>query len=84
MTDWIGIALRFGVYADLLLLFGLAAYPLYAASPRRPRRARATIAGLAMFGLLLSVLSFLQMVAAMSGVTIADLDRDNKPGGGPV
>ena len=76
MTDWIGIALRFGVYADLLLLFGLAAYPLYAASPRRPRRARATIAGLAMFGLLLSVLSFLQMVAAMSGVTIADLDRD--------
>ena len=76
MTDWIGIALRFGVYADLLLLFGLAAYPLYAASPRGPRRARATIVGLAALGLLLSALSFLQMVAAMSGVTIADLDRD--------
>ena len=76
MTDWIGIALRFGVYADLLLLFGLAAYPLYAASPRGPRRARATIVGLAALGLLLSALSFLQMVAAMSGVTIADVDRD--------
>ena len=67
MTDWLGVALRFGVYADLLLLFGLAAYPLYAATPSRPLGGRPMIAGLAGLGVLLSALSFLQMVASMSG-----------------
>ena len=76
MTDWIGVALRFTVYADLLLLFGLAAYPLYAASPSRPLGGRASVAGLAALGLLLSTLSFLQMVASMSGATIAGIDRE--------
>jgi copper resistance protein D len=76
MADWIGVALRFGVYADLLLLFGLAAYPLYAASPSRPSGGRGTIAGLAGFGLLLSILSFLQTVASMSGATITGIDRE--------
>ena len=75
MTDWLGVALRFGVYADLLLLFGLAAYPLYAATPSRPLGGRPMIAGLAGLGVLLSALSFLQMVASMSGATIADIDR---------
>lgn len=76
MFDWIGVALRFGVYADLLLLFGLAVYPLYAASPSRPLGGRAIIAGLAGLGLLLSALSFLQTVASMSGATIAGIDRE--------
>ena len=75
MTDWLGVALRFGVYADLLLLFGLAAYPLSAATPSRPLGGRPMIAGLAGLGVLLSALSFLQMVASMSGATIADIDR---------
>lgn len=76
MADWIGVTLRFGVYADLLLLFGLAVYPLYAASPSRPLGGRTMVAGLAGFGLLLSALSFLQMVASMSGATIAGIDRE--------
>lgn len=77
MTDWIGVALRFGAYADLLLLFGLAAYPLYATSPSRPLGGRAMIAGLAGLGLLLSTLSFLQTVASMAGTTtIAGIDRE--------
>lgn len=76
MTDWIGVALRFGVYADLLLLFGLAVYPLYAASPSRPFGDRLMIAGLAGLGLLLSNLSFLQMVASMSSATITGIDRE--------
>lgn len=76
MTDWIGIGLRFGIYADLLLLFGLAAYSLYAARPPWPARERRIIAGLALLGLLLSVLSFLQMIAAMSGGTMAGIDRE--------
>jgi len=76
MTDWIGVALRFGVYADLLLLFGLAVYPLYAASPSRPLGARPIIASLAGLGLLLSILSFSQMVASMSGATITGIDRE--------
>ena len=76
MTDWIGVALRFAVYADLLLLFGLAVYPLYAAGPSRPLGGRASVAVLAALGLLLSALSFLQMVASMSGATIAGIDRE--------
>jgi putative copper resistance protein D len=76
MTDSIGVTLRFGVYADLLLLFGLAAYPLYAESPSRPLGGRAMLAGLAGIGLLLSALSFLQTVASMSGATIAGIDRE--------
>ncbi|MBN9554456.1 MAG: copper homeostasis membrane protein CopD [Alphaproteobacteria bacterium] len=76
MTDWLGVALRFGVYADLLLLFGLAAYPLYAASPSRPLGGRLMIAGVAGLGLLLSILSFLQTVASMARTTIAGVDRE--------
>ena len=76
MTDWIGIALRFGVYADLMLLFGLAAYPIYEVNPLEPSRARVIIAGLTLLGLLLSGLSFVQMVAAMSGVAITGIDRE--------
>jgi putative copper resistance protein D len=76
MTDWIGVVLRFAVYADLLVLFGLAAYPLYAASPSRPLGGRAIVAGLTALGLLFSALAFLQMVGSMSGATIAGIDRE--------
>lgn len=83
------IGLRFGVYADLMLLFGLAVYPLH--GPRRhPRiRPRGILTTLAGLGLVLSAAAFVAMTAEMAGVPIAGLDRetmrfvlvDTAPGG---
>lgn len=76
MTDGAAIALRFGLYLDLMLLFGLAAYPLYAASPTPPARRRAALATLAALGVVVSIAGFAFMIAQMAGVAVADLDRD--------
>ncbi len=78
MSEGVAIALRFGVYLDLMLLFGLAAYPLYSG-----RRARACAAarrmapfGLAVLGLVLAIASFVVMTAMMAGVSVTELDRE--------
>lgn len=69
------IALRFGVYLDLMLLFGLAAYSLYATRPALGRQP-AVLGWLAVLGLVLSTAGFVLMTADMAGVTIPDLDRE--------
>ena len=78
MSEGAAIALRFGVYLDLMLLFGLAAYPLYsggavcpAASPRP-----SLLRGLAILGLVLGAAGFVLMTAMMAGVPVAGLDRE--------
>lgn len=76
MTDWAAIALRFGVYLDLMLLFGLAAPALYATRPVPVGRQPAALGWLAVLGLVLSTAGFALMMAEMTGVTIADLDRE--------
>lgn len=76
MTDWLTVALRFAAYGDLLLLFGLAAYPLYASAPPRFVGGRGVISTLALLGLGVSGVAFLQLVASMSGVSIAEIDGD--------
>lgn len=76
MNDWAAIALRFGSYLDLMLLFGLAVYPLHAAGSAPVSRRRTGLAMLAGLGLVLSTAGFALMTAEMAGVMIADLDRE--------
>lgn len=76
MADWAVVALRFAVYLDLMLLFGLTAYPLYSSSPARLVCGRAVLSTLAGLGLVLSFAAFLQMTAGMAGVAVGDLDRE--------
>ncbi|MDP3674094.1 MAG: copper homeostasis membrane protein CopD [Novosphingobium sp.] len=78
MGEGVAIALRFGVYLDLMLLFGLAVYPLYSggAGYRAAGHGRLASLGLAMLGLALGIASFVVMTAAMAGVAVAGLDRE--------
>jgi len=79
VTDWGLIAVRFALYADLMLLVGLSAFPLY--SFTRAEREGRTILRLgtiliwfAVGGLLFSVSGFAIASAAMMGVPLTDLD----------
>ena len=79
MTDWGLIAIRFALYADLMLLVGLAAFPLY--SLTRSEREDGTIlplggklVWLAVAALPLSAAGFAISSAAMMGVPVTALD----------
>lgn len=72
MSDWVNIALRFGLYVDLMVLFGVALFGLYSLGgqdrisgkvlPFRP-----ILGGTAALGVLLSLASMLMLVSTMSG-----------------
>lgn len=73
------IAVRLGLYVILILLPGLAAFPLYAL--RRLERAddailplRSTFVFLAVFGFVMSGIGYLVLLASMSGNSIGDPD----------
>lgn len=67
MAELINIVLRFALYVDLLLLFGLALFALYSAETQL--RFRKLLRGLALIGALLSVAGLVLMTRAMSGET---------------
>lgn len=67
MADLINIVLRFALYVDLLLLFGLALFALYSADALL--RFRPMLRGMALIGALLSVAGLVLMTRAMSGET---------------
>ncbi|TWC27533.1 MULTISPECIES: copper homeostasis membrane protein CopD [unclassified Pseudomonas] len=74
MSDSIGIALRFGLYVDLMLLSGLPLFGLYSLKGRERVSGavlpfRLMLAGTAALGLLLSIASMVVMASAMSGET---------------
>jgi putative copper resistance protein D len=74
MSDSIGIALRFGLYVDLMLLLGLPLFGLYSLKGRERVSGavlpfRLMLAGMAALGLLLSIASMVVMASAMSGET---------------
>ena len=79
MADWGLIAVRFALYADLMLLVGLSAFPLYSFT-RAERAARAMLplgtllVWLTTAGLLLSVAGFAVASAAMMGERVGSLD----------
>lgn len=72
------IVIRFALYADLMVLAGITAFPLYALS--RSERAsgilplKGTSISLAAVGLALSGLGLLALVAAMAGSSVWDVD----------
>ncbi|WP_095052095.1 copper homeostasis membrane protein CopD [Pseudomonas sp. Irchel s3b2] len=72
MSDSISIALRFALYMDLMLLFGLALFGLYSLKGQERMSGavlpfRSMLAGTAVLGVVLSVASMLMMASAMSG-----------------
>lgn len=67
MADLLNIILRFALYVDLLLLFGLALFGLYSFNARL--RFRPLLRGMAVTGALLSVAGLVLMTRAMSGET---------------
>ncbi|QAY85247.1 copper homeostasis membrane protein CopD [Pseudomonas arsenicoxydans] len=79
MNEALGIALRLGLYVDLMLLFGLALFALYSLEGQERRSGtvlplRSMLAGAAALGVLLSVASLVVMASAMSGESdIAEL-----------
>lgn len=80
MADPLGIVIRFALYINLMVLFGLPLFALYAlrggqrfANAVLPVRA-ATI-GTGMLALALSALSIVAMTASMAGVPLFDVDR---------
>ncbi|AWM91340.1 copper resistance protein CopD [Pseudomonas sp. 31-12] len=74
MSDSIGIALRFGLYVDLMLLVGLPLFGFYSLRGRERVSGavlpfRLMLAGTAALGLLLSIASMVVMASGMSGET---------------
>ncbi|ANI59557.1 copper homeostasis membrane protein CopD [Pseudomonas sp. GR 6-02] len=74
MSDSVGIALRFALYVDLMLLFGVALFGLYSLKGQERMSGavlpfRSMLAGTAVLGAVLSVASMVMMASAMSGET---------------
>lgn len=80
MTDWGVVAIRFALYSDLMLLVGLAAFPLYSFNTSERQRfspiGHISCAWLALAGLLLSVIGFAFAAAQMMGVTLDNMNPD--------
>lgn len=76
MGDPLYIGIRFALYADLMLLFGLPLFAIYTPDERKngPDH-RGVLGSLAVVGLTLSALSIVAMTASMAGVAILDVDR---------
>ncbi|MGE7955266.1 copper homeostasis membrane protein CopD [Pseudomonas sp. NPDC089530] len=76
MGDLLTIALRFALYLDLTLLFGLALFSLYGLGSAQDRwRFRRPLAMTVVLGVLLSGGALLQLALSMSGAaSLAELD----------
>lgn len=78
MIETLNIALRAALYVDLMLLFGLPLFGLYALTGAErgvggPVIFRPLMIGLSTIAVGLSLLSFVVMTAAMAGVAISDV-----------
>lgn len=82
MADTLMIGIRFALFADLMLVMGMAAFPLY--TLRRGENDEARVAAelataqpwLCGFGLFTSLAGMLVLTASMQGVAIGDLDMN--------
>ena len=79
VTDPLNIGIRFALYADLMLLFGLPLFGLYALTgAERLQNAvlplRSIIVWLSLSGIALSLLSIVAMTASMAGVRLLEVD----------
>lgn len=71
------IAIRFALYANLMVLFGWPLFALYGTPGGTDGPSPRCLALLAMAAAGLSIASIVAMTASMSGVTIVDVDRDS-------
>ena len=79
MSDWLSVTVRAALYVNLMLLFGLPLFGLYALNNVERQTVlpfRALVAGLALLGLALSVLSIAAITASMNGVALSLVDRE--------
>lgn len=79
MPDTASILIRFALYLDLMLLFGLPLFALYGLrgverSPEVAVALRRLVGGVALIGLLLSGLGIVSLAASMSGVAVTEVD----------
>ena len=79
MSDTLTIGIRFALYANLMLLFGLPLFGLYALRGVERLHGnvlplRMLVGGLAATGIVLSILSIAAMTASMAGVPLAEVD----------
>ena len=77
--DAIAVALRFGLYLDLMVLFGVGAFGLYGLRGHERRSGaaialRSLLGGTALLGLLLSAAGLAALAAAMAGVPLIAVD----------
>ena len=80
MIDELTIGIRFALYVNLMLLFGLPLFGLYALKGAERLHGivlplRALTIGLALLAIGLSVLSIIAMTASMAGVALLEIDR---------
>lgn len=77
--EFLSIAIRFALYANLMALFGLPTFALYtpATASRTLALPNRTLAILAVSALLLSAASIVIMSASMSGVAVLDVTRSS-------
>lgn len=73
MPDLPAIVLRFALFADLALIFGMARFAI--AAPAAVPEAR-VLAVAAVVGLVLSALGIMTMAAGMMGVALSEIDRE--------
>jgi putative copper resistance protein D len=71
----LAIAIRFALYANLMVLFGWPLFALYRSRDEASGPSRSQLLSLTLVAALLSVAGMLAMTAAMSGVAIIDVDR---------
>jgi copper resistance protein D len=79
-VDALTVALRFALYVDLMLLFGVSAFALHALRGAERRSGEvlpsgAITAATAIIALALSGLSLVSLAASMAGTTLATADR---------
>jgi putative copper resistance protein D len=78
------IAVRFALYVDLMLVFGLPLFALYTVQPRRSERSTVApplaMSAWSLAGAGLSVLGLLMIAATMSDVALLQLDRESVNG----
>lgn len=81
MADILAISVRFALFADLMLLVGLAAFPLYALRGEEGRDAAIAailirpLPWLCALGLLISLAGIIVLAATMHGVQLLAVDR---------
>ena len=80
MPDVLAIAVRFGLYLDLMLVFGLPMFGLYSFRGAERRSGsvlpfRSILCAATLTAIMLSILGLMVLAASMSGVEIAAVDR---------